>query len=73
MVQADGGYGDITAFRTGLEERDLEYVVQVKGVTSAQPADAVPVAPEYHGRGRPPVPATPTSPQPPRAGAGRRP
>ena len=56
VVQADGGYGDITAFRTGLEERDLEYVVQVKGVTSAQPADAVPVAPEYQGRGRPPVP-----------------
>src|SRR5207248_1822836 len=42
VVQADGGYGDITAFRTGLEERELEYVVQVKGVTSAQPADAVP-------------------------------
>ena len=59
MVQADGGYGDITAFRTGLEERELEYVVQVKGVTSAQPADAVPVAPEYQGRGRPPVPRYP--------------
>jgi SRSO17 transposase len=55
VVQADGGYGDITAFRTGLEERDLEYVVQVKGVTCAQPADAVPVAPAYRGRGRPPV------------------
>ena len=53
VVQADGGYGDITAFRVGLEERDLEYVVQVKGVTSAQPADAVPVAPSYQGRGRP--------------------
>ena len=49
MVQADGGYGDITAFRTGLEERELEYVVQVKGVTSAQPADAVPVAPSLSG------------------------
>ena len=59
VVQADGGYGDITAFRTGLEERELEYVVQVKGVTSAQPADAVPVAPEYQGRGRPPVPRYP--------------
>ena len=56
VVQADGGYGDITAFRTGLEERELEYVVQVKGVTSAQPADAVPVALDYQGRGRPFVP-----------------
>ena len=62
VVQADGGYGDITAFRTGLEERALEYMVQVKGVTSAQPADAVPVAPEYQGRGRPPVPRYPEKP-----------
>ena len=56
VVQADGGYGDITGFRTGLEDRELQYVVQVKGVTSAQPADAEPVAPDYQGRGRPPVP-----------------
>lgn len=56
VVQADGGYGDITGFRTGLEDRDLEYVVQVKSVTSAQPADAVAVTPVYRGRGRPPVP-----------------
>jgi SRSO17 transposase len=62
VVQADGGYGDITAFRTGLEERELEYVVQVKGATSAQPADAVPVAPEYRDRGRPPVPRYPDKP-----------
>ncbi|MGZ6881056.1 MAG: IS701 family transposase [Mycobacteriaceae bacterium] len=62
VVQADGGYGDITAFRAGLEERDLEYVVQVKGATSAQPADAVPIAPAYQGRGRPPVPRYPEKP-----------
>lgn len=62
VVQADGGYGDTTLFRTALEDRGLEYVVQVKGVTSAQPADAVPVAPEYQGRGRPPKPRYPDKP-----------
>jgi SRSO17 transposase len=63
VVQADGGYGDITGFRTGLEQRDLEYVVQVKSATSAQPADAVPVAPKYQGRGRPPKPRYPDKPK----------
>jgi len=62
VVQADGGYGDTTAFRLGLEERELEYVLQVKGLTSAQPAAAAPVAPEYQGRGRPPVPRYPEKP-----------
>lgn len=62
VVQADGGYGDITAFRVGLDERELEYVVQVKGVTSAQPAAAVAVAAAYSGRGRPPAPRYPDKP-----------
>jgi SRSO17 transposase len=63
VVQADGGYGDITAFRVGLEERELAYVVQVKATTSAQPADAVPVTPSYQGMGRPPVACYPNKPQ----------
>jgi SRSO17 transposase len=62
VVQADGGYGDITAFRVGLERRELEYVVQVKGTTSAHPADAVPVTPPYQGRGRPPTARYPDPP-----------
>jgi SRSO17 transposase len=62
VVQADGGYGDITAFRVGLEERELEYVVQVKATTSAQPADAVPVTPVYSGRGRPRAARYPDAP-----------
>jgi SRSO17 transposase len=62
VVQADGGYGDITAFRLGLEERALEYVVQVKGVTSAQPADATPITPARQGRGRPPTDRYPDKP-----------
>ncbi len=62
VVQADGGYGDITAFRLGLEERDLQYVVQVKGVTSAQAADAVPLTPAYQGRGRPRAACYPDKP-----------
>jgi SRSO17 transposase len=62
VVQADGGYGDITAFRLGLEQRELEYVVQVKATTSTQPASAQPIARDYHGRGRPAVPRYPDPP-----------
>jgi len=55
-VVSDGGYGDITEFRLGLEDRDLTYAVAVKGTTSAYAADAVPTVPPYRGRGRPPRP-----------------
>lgn len=62
VVQADGGYGDITALRVGLEQRALEYVVQVKGATSAHAADAAPITPAYQGRGRPPKARYPEAP-----------
>jgi len=63
IVQADGGYGDITAFRIGLQEREISYVVQVKGTTSAQPGDAVALTPAYQGIGRPPVARYPAKPR----------
>jgi SRSO17 transposase len=55
-VVTDAGYGDVTEFRLGLDERGLPYVAAVKGTTSAYPADSVPTAPAYTGRGRPPTP-----------------
>ncbi|EHB50546.1 hypothetical protein MycrhDRAFT_4972 [Mycolicibacterium rhodesiae JS60] len=56
MVTADAGYGETTAFRQGLTDRKIGYVVAVKGATSAYPADAAPETAPYAGRGRPPTP-----------------
>jgi SRSO17 transposase len=55
VILADGAYGDITEFRTGLEGRELSYVLDVKGVTSAYSEDVKPTQPpKLEGRGRPP-------------------
>ncbi|QCX82911.1 Transposase DDE domain protein (plasmid) [Streptomyces sp. YIM 121038] len=59
QVLADGGYGDTAAFRLGLEERGLDYVVGISTTTTAQPEDARPCTPPCTGQGRPPVPAYP--------------
>jgi SRSO17 transposase len=61
-VVADAGYGETTAFRQGLTDRGLSYVVAVKPTTSAYPADTVPETVAYAGRGRPPVPRYPEDP-----------
>ena len=56
VVLGDGAYGDTTELRSGLEEREIEYVLDVKGATSAYSEEIVPEQPERRpGRGRPPV------------------
>jgi SRSO17 transposase len=55
LVCADAGYGDITAFRIGLQERGMPYIVQVKAATSAYSPDALPELRPWKGLGRPPV------------------
>jgi SRSO17 transposase len=42
VICADAGYGDNAHFRAALAERNLDYIVQVKGTCTAQAADAVP-------------------------------
>jgi SRSO17 transposase len=55
VMLGDGAYGDITEFRSGLTQRGLGYVLDVKGGTSAYPEAVQRERPEYRGRGRPPV------------------
>src|SRR5919109_19154 len=56
VVLADAGYGDAGEFRLGLDDRELGWVVQVKGDTCAYLEDVVPELAEYAGRGRRPQP-----------------
>ncbi|MDX2524794.1 IS701 family transposase [Streptomyces europaeiscabiei] len=63
LAVADGGYGDTAAFRLGLEERGLHYVVGSSTTVTAHPHDATPHTPPHSGRGRPPQPAYPEAPK----------
>ncbi len=54
-VIADAAYGDSIAFRAGLTDRGLTYVLAVSAATSVHPATAPPVPPTYSGFGRPPT------------------
>jgi len=58
VVTADAGYGENTTFRLELQDRGWQYVVAVRGATSAYAADAEPVSRARGGRrGPPPGPA----------------
>jgi SRSO17 transposase len=63
VATADAGYGDNTTFRLELETRGWQYVVAVKGTTSAYAGDVEPVTRARRGGpGRPPRPAYPSPP-----------
>jgi SRSO17 transposase len=55
VVLGDAAYGDITELRVALAEREISYVLDVKGSTSALPESAKPERPKGSGRGRPPA------------------
>lgn len=55
LVATDAGYGEVTAFRQGLDDRQIPYICQVKSVTSAYREEIRPERPERTGRGRPPA------------------
>jgi hypothetical protein len=56
MLVADPGYGEVGAFRQGLDDRQIPYVVQVKADTSAYPGQVRPTTAPYTGKGRRPRP-----------------
>jgi SRSO17 transposase len=63
VAGGDAGYGDNTTFRLELAARGFDYVLAVKGTTSAHAVDAEPVTPGMRGGpGRPPKPAYPAPP-----------
>jgi SRSO17 transposase len=55
VIVADAGYGQNNAFRQGLAERGLDFVVAVRADETAHPYEAVPGAPAWSGTGRRPA------------------
>jgi SRSO17 transposase len=56
IVLGDAGYGDETAFRVGVAELDLSYVLGLRSGTSVWlPGQAPLPPPPWSGRGRPPT------------------
>lgn len=56
VVLADAGYGIDTAFRDGIGELGLDYVVGIQSSTSLWPPGQAPLPPKpWSGRGRPPT------------------
>ena len=54
-VLADAGYGVDTAFREGITELGLAYIVGIQTSTSVWPPGTEPLPPKpWSGRGRPP-------------------
>nr|WP_082598782.1 IS701 family transposase [Kitasatospora sp. Root107] len=62
VVVADAGYGDNAHFRAALDERHLPWIVQVKGLATAHPLNAVTHQPPYGGLGPRPKPRYRTRP-----------
>jgi SRSO17 transposase len=51
IMVGDAGYGEITAFRSGLTDRQIPYMVAVKAATTAHPENAATALIDYSGRG----------------------
>jgi SRSO17 transposase len=56
VLLADSGYGEVGAFRAGLDARPVPYVVEVRADTSAYPEQVRPTIAPHKGRGRRPRP-----------------